>query len=271
MRFVDGVWQVKTSSTVYNAKKVIIATGFNRIPRTPSVGGLASFPGRTMHSRDFKSAARFSDKRVLVVGSGNSAVDIALDLRLHGANVDLVARSPLHVTPLNLLGVPAQVTSFLLSFLPLPIADACAMVALRLRFGDLSKYGILKPHQGPISMIVHNARPPTFDRGIITQIKKGAVRVWPDLTNIAGQTIHFANGASEDYDVLIFAIGYTTGLVQLLPDHGKLLTAKGWPVRTGRDMGQGLYFIGFKESPRGVLYDVNRDAKDIAVSIKNSH
>lgn len=264
VRFADGVWQVKTAAEIRIAKQVVVATGMTRMPAVIDAPGLESFPGVYMHSREFKTGADYTGKRALIVGGGNSAVDIAMDLLLHKAKVHLSIRSPMHFTPLDLLGMPAQVTSILLSFLPLAVADAFAKTVLRLWFGDLRKYGIQTPSEGPIRTLVSKGRPPTFDRGIVREIKCGGVGIRPGLQKVAGKTVTFSNGDKSDYDVIVFAIGYTTGLFALLPDNQNLLTAAGKPKQAARNTGNGLYFIGFNESQRGLLNEIGHEATRIA-------
>lgn len=265
--FEDGVWRVDAGDERFQARHVVIATGLNNIPRMPEIEGLETFAGQTLHSHDFKSGADFRSERVLVVGAGNSAVDIAMDLRAHEAAVDLVVRGPTHVTPLDLLGVPAQVTSMLLYALPLRVADALGNAVLRVVYGDLSRYGIRRPAQGPLSRIVEDARVPMFDRGIIKKIKRGEIRVRPGVSRIEGERVFFEDGESAAFDVLVLATGYTTGLPALLPEQGDVLDARGWPRQTATDTGHGLYFIGFKESPRGLLNDIKDEALRLARAI----
>lgn len=265
--FTDGAWQVRTDEQGYQARKVVIATGMNHLPQEPSIEGLADFTGRVMHSHAFKSGADYAGQRVLVVGGGNSAADIAMDLQAHEAKVDIVIRSPTHVTPLDLLGVPAQVTSWLLFMLPLALADLLAVSVLRLVYGDLSPYGIRQPAQGPISRIVDHARVPLFDRGIIKLIKAGVIKVRAGIKRIDRQTVLFEDGASADYDVIVFATGYRSALADLLPNNHALLSTNDWPEKTATDMGHGLYFIGFNETPRGLLYEIGKEAERIAAAI----
>ena len=97
---VSKRWIVKarnaSSSEVekYSAKFLVVATGETTNPYTPEVEGLNTFPGEVLHSTQYKSGKEFKNKNVLVVGSGNSGVEIALDLANHGAKTSIIFRSP---------------------------------------------------------------------------------------------------------------------------------------------------------------------------------
>lgn len=179
VQYQDGSWQVQTTNDVFHAKYIVIASGFNRTPRTIEFEGLDTFPGKYMHSHDYKTGVSFRDKRVLVIGAGNSASDISMDLMTHKAKVDLLIRSPIHVTPLNLLGIPSQVTSTLLAHLPLPIADFLAETALNLWYGDLTKYGIKRPGLGPISRIIKSSKVPS-----LIVVLSNVLKIKPSTSNL---------------------------------------------------------------------------------------
>ncbi|XP_071675769.1 probable indole-3-pyruvate monooxygenase YUCCA10 [Lolium perenne] len=77
----------------FTAKFLIVATGENSAENIPVITGLQNFPGETIHSSRYKSGKSFSGKSVLVIGSGNSGMEIAYDLATHGVNTSIVVRS----------------------------------------------------------------------------------------------------------------------------------------------------------------------------------
>ena len=93
-------WIVAARDTVagteilYAAKFLVVATGENGEGRIPEILGLESFHGEATHSSTYKSGSGYAGKRVLVVGAGNSGMEIAYDLASHGADTSIVARSP---------------------------------------------------------------------------------------------------------------------------------------------------------------------------------
>lgn len=82
------------TETLYAAKFLVVATGENGVGRIPEIRGLESFHGKAFHSSTYKSGSSYAGKKVLVVGAGNSGMEIAYDLASHGANTSVVARSP---------------------------------------------------------------------------------------------------------------------------------------------------------------------------------
>jgi cation diffusion facilitator CzcD-associated flavoprotein CzcO len=106
---------VDTSAGVMTPRIVVMAMGYNGVPKLPSIpaGG-------------YKNAAPYQGKRTLVVGCGNSGAEIALDLAEQGVDVAMV-RGPVHVVPRDMFGRPTQHTNLFLSYLPLGLRDAIAM------------------------------------------------------------------------------------------------------------------------------------------------
>jgi len=267
----ESAWKIISDTEEYRARNVVIATGLNRTPKRITIEGMNEYNGEIIHSSEYKTGKNYSGKKVLVVGGGSSASDIAKDLVEHNAQVDLSLRGPIHVTPLELLGVPAQVTSILLAKLPLGIADRLANTALGLRYGDLNKYGISKPKVGPISQIVKQQKVPLFDRGVITLIKKNRIKVYPSISRLTENKAVFSNNRENEYDLIVLATGYTTGLEEILPKERNLIDESGKPEQTACDVGGGLYFLGFKDSPRGLLYEINQEALKIVETIGKSN
>jgi cation diffusion facilitator CzcD-associated flavoprotein CzcO len=264
-------WEVNCNHGKYTATNVIVATGFNHTKRIPEITGLSTFAGQKMHSKEFKNGAAFKGMRVLVIGAGNSGGEIALDLLEHGANVSISIRNPIHIAPLELFGLlPAQLTSTLLDTLPLPIADVIAGMTLKMVVGDLSKYGIKRPNKGPLRTLVEENRVAMFDTGIVKAIKDGKVHVMPAINYVSEKSFVFSDGQSKEFDAVIYATGYDHDLGAML---NKLIASRaftnslgedGYPVHSGKNVGHGLYFIGFKESPRGMLADIRKQAIEIA-------
>ncbi|KAL4026007.1 hypothetical protein IC575_014414 [Cucumis melo] len=96
----EGKWKVRARNLdkgemeEFRSRFLVVATGETAEAYTPAVPGMEEFGGDLMHSTKFKSGKGFEGKNVLVVGAGNSGMEIALDLCLHAANTSLVVRSP---------------------------------------------------------------------------------------------------------------------------------------------------------------------------------
>lgn len=81
----------------YSARFLVVATGEASNAFIPEVGGLNTFTGDVLHSTQFRTGKAYKDKNVLVVGSGNSGMEIALDLANNGARTSIVVRSPVKI------------------------------------------------------------------------------------------------------------------------------------------------------------------------------
>src|SRR6266542_2651875 len=133
-------WRVRTSQGDIAANCVVVAAGFNAVPWQPAWPGMQAYTGELLHSSEYRNGDAWKDKRVLVVGAGNSGAEIALDLVERGARVDLCVRGKLHVTLRDNLGMPTPLPTILLTKLPIAMADAIARTILRATVGDLSKW-----------------------------------------------------------------------------------------------------------------------------------
>lgn len=91
-------WRIRASNgeivEEYAARFLVVATGETTEPYSPAVDGLAGYGGDVMHSTEFKSGKGFEGKNVLVVGAGNSAMEIGSDLVDHDAVTSMLVRSP---------------------------------------------------------------------------------------------------------------------------------------------------------------------------------
>ncbi|KAM0929399.1 hypothetical protein ACQ4PT_001497 [Festuca glaucescens] len=86
------------------AKFLVVASGENSAENILDITGLHSFPGEAIHSSRYKSGKSFSSKSMLVIGSGNSGMEIAYDLATHGANTSIVIRSPVQGSISKIMG-----------------------------------------------------------------------------------------------------------------------------------------------------------------------
>jgi NAD(P)H-nitrite reductase large subunit len=260
---------VDTSAGVARARIVVMATGYNGVPKEPSIPGLDGFQGLTIHAVAYKNGFPYRGKRTLVVGCGNSGAEIALDLAEHGVDVAMVVRGPVHVVPRDMFGRPTQHTSVLLSRLPLRLRDAIAVSTMNWAVGDLSHWGIVRPSVGPNRMIEESGRVPILDIGAIAMVKQGSIRVLPAVQEIFPDRVRFAGGAEHPFEAIIFATGYRPGLDRLVEGFEAIADARGRPNRFGEESAiPGLYFVGFKNPPTGALREIAREAPRVARSIR---
>jgi indole-3-pyruvate monooxygenase len=262
---------VDTSAGAMTPRIVVMATGYNGVPKLPSIPGLDSFHGSAIHAGVYKNAAPYQGKQTLVVGCGNSGAEIALDLAEHGVDVAMVVRGPVHVVPRDVFRRPTQHINVLLSYLPLGLRDTIAMGTMGLVVGDLSRWGIVRPAMGPNRMIEESGRIPILDVGTIAMIKRGKIRVLPAVQEIRPDGVRFAGGAQHPFEAIIFATGYSPGLDKVIKGFETIADARGRPSRFGAETGiSGLYFIGFKNPPTGALREIALEAPRVARSIRTA-
>jgi putative flavoprotein involved in K+ transport len=153
-----------------------------------------------------------------------------------------------------------------LALAPFPprAVDRVADAARRIAIGDLRRYGL-----GPAQWGTFEARrPPVIDVGFLAVLRAGRVVVRPAVTRLTSTGAVFADGAEEEFDAVVAATGFTSGLVDMLAV-GDVLDDRGLPEARpdGSTAHPGLYFLGFRESPRGVLYETSRDARRVARAV----
>uniref|UniRef100_A0A7N2LNU9 indole-3-pyruvate monooxygenase n=1 Tax=Quercus lobata TaxID=97700 RepID=A0A7N2LNU9_QUELO len=189
----------------YSAKFLVVATGETTNPYTPEVEGLNTFPGEVLHSTQYKSGKEFKNKNVLVVGSGNSGVEIALDLANHGAKTSIIFRSPAHFLTREMVYLGLT----MLKYFPVSLVDFLMVMLSKLVYGDLTKYGIGRPTEGPISMKLKYGKYPLFDVGTYKKIKSGEIQVLPaEIMKVQGNDLLFKNDKLHPFDTIIFCTGF---------------------------------------------------------------
>ncbi len=266
-----GAWQVATSRATYRAEHLVVATGYNAVPHRPTWPGLERYEGDLLHSREYRNGAEYAGKRVLVVGFGNSGGEIAIDLHEHGAEVAICVRGGVNITPRDIGGGPfkvsAQYASVALAKLPLALADAIARQTQAISVGDLSRYGLRRPHYGPIRGIVEHARIPLIDIGTIALVTAGEVVVVGEIERFDEAGVWLMDGSHRTFDAVVLATGYR-GNVRFLDGFAPLTDDRGYPKVFGREAGRpGLYFIGFRNPPTGALREITIEAQRIAGDI----
>jgi cation diffusion facilitator CzcD-associated flavoprotein CzcO len=262
-----GVWEVRTAERCYRAANLVVATGYSREPCIPEWPGRTLFRGAMLHSCAYRNAEPFRNQKVLVVGFGNSGGEIAIDLHEHGAQVSLAVRGPVNVVPREVLGVPVLTLGIAERRLPPRLADALNSLILRTVVGDLSRYGLRKLTDGPITRIGRDARVPIIDVGTLELIRRGAVAVRPGVAAFEEDGVIFGDGTRSHYDAVILATGYRPRVSAFLTAPPGSCDEHGRPRTSGRASAPGLYFCGYHVSPAGMLREIAREARAIAAAI----
>ncbi|WP_332367828.1 NAD(P)/FAD-dependent oxidoreductase [Spirosoma telluris] len=274
LRGQDGLWQVQTETDVFTAQRVIVATGYNRVPNLPELPGQRMFRGVIWHSYEYRNGAPFRNENVLVVGMGNTGAELALDLLENGAKPFISVRSPINIIRREVFGRPAQPIAIVLSKLPTWLCDYLSKLTQQLSVGDVSVYGLGKPKHSP-TFDNRRGKTPVIDIGTIDQIKAGNISVVPSIERINAKTVTFTDGRELPFDAIILATGYRTGLASFLGDalSAQLLNERGYPKQLWFDDSalQGLYFLGFSVPVTGVLNLLNRDSERIVEHISQNN
>jgi cation diffusion facilitator CzcD-associated flavoprotein CzcO len=266
---VNGVWHVRTQNQTFEAESLVITTGYNRTPCSPTWSGQDEFRGDILHSHAYRNGTRWKGKRVLVVGAGNSGAEIAIDLVEHGAEAAICIRGPIHFVPRDVAGgVPAQIVGIALSRLPRRIADRLGVMTSKMMFGDLSSFGIRRPETGPITQIWTLGRIPLIDVGTIELVRNGTLTVFPGIERFHEGGVELVDGRREDFDAVILATGYRATIDEFLDDAESHLNERGYPKLLGSEAEHpGPYFIGFGNPPTGLLREINQHARAVAAKV----
>ncbi|MFT3766847.1 MAG: NAD(P)/FAD-dependent oxidoreductase [Minicystis sp.] len=263
-------WSIEANGSRIESRALVIATGYNRVPKVPSFPHRDRFGGVVVHSSEYRNGSAFRGKRAVVVGIGNSGGEIALDLWESGADTTMAVRSPVHVVPRDLFGMPAQVNSLYgLGRLPIPIADRIALFILDRAVGDLSPWGLRRPAIGPARQVVEKGKIPLIDIGTVALIKQGKIRVVPGPREFSAGGLVLTDGREVPADLVVLATGYRPVLDGFLDRAAEYVDDRGYPRWHGEEVtsARGLYFIGFRNPLTGALHDIALEAERIAAHV----
>ncbi|TVU48305.1 hypothetical protein EJB05_07938, partial [Eragrostis curvula] len=256
------------ATTEYVSPWLVVASGENAEVVVPKVKGRERFEGEVLHSSEYRCGERFKGKKVLVVGCGNSGMEMCLDLCEHGATPFMSVRSGVHVLPREMFGSSTfGIAMKLLKWLPIKLVDRFLLLVAKMVLGDTEKYGLKRPKLGPLEIKNITGKSPVLDVGAWSLIKSGNIKIVPEVESFNGGGARFVDGNEMAFDAVIFATGYRSNVPSWLKD-GELFTEEGKPKAQHPSNWRGpngLYCVGF--SGRGLLgagADALRAAADIA-------
>ncbi|XP_074570878.1 indole-3-pyruvate monooxygenase YUCCA2-like isoform X2 [Curcuma longa] len=276
-----GFWRVRSAAASavaddgggggweFVSRWLVVATGENAEAVWPETISVEAFLGKVLHTSGYAKGDEHRGERVLVVGCGNSGMEVALDLCDNDANVSMVVRDKLHILPRDIFGISTfGLSIFLLKWLPVKAADAILLSIARLVLGDTGKYGIKRPSRGPLELKTATGKTPVLDVGTFAKIKSGQIKVVPDVNQYTSRGAEFVDGTHREFDSIILATGYKSNVTSWLKEEDFFSEKDGFPKTAfphnwkGKN---GLYATGFtRRGLLGASMDANKIAEDIA-------
>jgi len=255
-----GTWTVTTTQEdVFQARRLVVATGIVANPHVAEIRGRERFRGDVTHSVEYRRPEPFKGQRVLVVGAGNSAGEIAAELAAAGVDITISVRSGARCVPRQLFGVPIQYLAVGLHVLPRRahpvIADGMARMS-----GWVRGPAVLpRPREGRCSEV------PLIGFHLVDAIRSGAIRVRGGIAELTDNGARFADGSDEPFDRILLATGYRAALGVLASQIR--LDDCGFASRRDRVVSRDqpdLYFVGHNYDTRGGLRNIAQDARIVA-------
>ena len=264
----NNYWVTDTNQGKFISKYLIMATGAFGKPKPVSIKGMESFPGRIIHSCEYRSGKDFKGEKVLVVGFGNSACEIAIDLYEQAAIPFMSVRSPVNIIPRDIAGIPILELSLIMSQLPTRVADTITTLLTRLLFGDITKLGLTKKLYGPFEEIKKYMTIPSIDIGTVKHIRQGHIKVNGGIDHIKGNNVYFSDGKIEDFNSIIACIGFNNENARIIAVDKNRFEDLKVCVDKQKNFGEdGLYFCGFWIGSTGHIREIAGDALKIAKDI----
>jgi cation diffusion facilitator CzcD-associated flavoprotein CzcO len=245
---VDGEWEVtvedaegKREAGRYRA--VVVANGHHWDPRwpEPAFPGSDEFEGEQIHVHHYREPDVLPGKRVLVLGIGNSATDVAVESSRIADATFISMRRGAYVIPKYINGKPIdELSNPVTSMLPIAVQRFFASRALGIAAGDMTTYGLPKPDHKLFE--AH----PTVSSELLPRLGHGDIKVKPNIDRFSGgRTVRFADGSEEEIDLVVYCTGYKITFPFFdpeflsAPDNRLPLYRRVVPVQR-----PGLYFIG---------------------------
>jgi dimethylaniline monooxygenase (N-oxide forming) len=229
---------------------VLVANGHHWDPRwpEPSFPGSENFPGKQIHAHYYRTPELFDGKRVVVLGIGNSATDIAVEASRSARETYLAMRRGAWIIPKFLFGMPTDhLTDSPLARGPLPLQKLGMRTMLRIAVGKMTDYGLPQPDHDILE--AH----PTVSDDLLSRLGHGDITVKPSISRFDGPTVRFTDGSSVEADVVVYCTGYKVTfpflddtVIRAQDNHIDLYRRVVSPDRPG------LYFLGLVQ-PLGAI------------------
>lgn len=207
-RVKDGNWQVRyldnhgiEKNEIFQA--LMVANGHHNIPKYPQYSG--KYTGKFLHSHDFKYLGEdWRDQRILVIGAGNSACDIAVEAARISKVVHMSMRSPQWIFPKFIFGQPGDVFAARARWLPKLVRQYGLKILVRLILGSYQRYNL--PENTGLPLTTH----PTLNSDLLEYLRHGRITPRPAIKSFDGLTVNFVDGTSSQFDIVCACTGFWT-------------------------------------------------------------
>lgn len=222
-------------------KGVLCCNGHHWSKEYPQIPG--TFSGEILHSKDYKTADQLRGKRVLVIGAGNSAVDIASEAARVASYTALSMRNGVWFLPKTVFGTP--LTDFVQLWMPIWFQRSLLRALLRIVVGRYQDYGLPKPDHKIFE------KHPTISTEVLHYLKHGRIQPRPGIRRYDGIEVEFVDARHEPFDLIVTATGYAIDYSflprELVRVEGKHVLCYGGAMYEDY---RGLYLVGWSQ-PRG--------------------
>eukprot|EP01083_Nonionella_stella_P049791 132649_1 len=244
------------------------------MPTTPTFENQKAFKGQILHSSEYQNASAYQDRNVLLVGCGNTAIDIALDCYEYGcAKIYQLVRSPIQIFRRDKTRINSILPSFFLNNAPKKLGDFAILKDMKDYFSDLEQYGIrLFDEPTPMTMILERLKPPVLDLGWADLVRQKEVTILTqEIKAFYDDGVILKDGQMRvECDVVILATGWVLN-VHLESCFGtrviKEISDKYGMIKSGYEIQKNglsqLYFCGFADA-NGRIYEIGLESKRIA-------
>jgi putative flavoprotein involved in K+ transport len=257
LRRNDDAWIADVDGAQVRGSAVVMAAGIMSNPLSPDIPGREDFQGEIIHSVDYRRPDVYRNKRVLVVGVGNSGGEIASELGTNSADVTLLVRQGANVVPRTIGGIPIQYLAVLVRRLPQGGRKVVASLLRRLSELRISSEILPRPPWTALERI------PVIGFHLIEAIRDRKVTVKLGSIDRFDRTgVVFGDGSHQEFDAVILATGFAPALDPL----GDLIRRdeRGFAMRTDNVTSAdqpGLWFVGMRYDTTGAIANINQDAQ----------
>jgi len=265
VRLASNDWEVTTikdeNEHVEIFTDLVVCNGHHWEPKYPVYPG--KFTGDFLHSHQYKKAAPFRDKKVLVIGGGNSACDVAVETSRVSSKTSISWRRGYRIIPKFLMGKPTDVFAIKMNFLPIFLRNLLAGFIAHINNGSNKIYGLPEPDHK------FGATHPTINSELLYKIRHGKIKPKLEIERFDGKKVFFKDKSYEEFDVIIACTGFV--LAHPFFDESFLNYREG-PVPLYLKMfhpeHDNLYFIGMFQ-PLGCIWPgAEQQSKLAALAIK---